>query len=279
MMRMVLVKPARWLAAVASLACVMSVAHAQAPQVGAAPAALAAASAPSAPPPAARDPRAGAKLAYDSASGLSGYKRADGTWAIEPRYKNASEFSGGLAFVELPDGSGGLIDEKGAMVVPNVQQALWVSEPTMTEAGFSEGLIAARDMPSNKVGFVDAQGRWVIRPRFADAHEFHEGLAAFRMTERGKIGFIDKRGRIVIPARYGSNFRAPPVFSEGLAAVGLNDNWPRTNLDPPGKLGYIDAQGRWVIAPKYSAGKPFVDGKAVVMMGEKEFVLERPGNR
>ena len=253
------------LAAVANIAGAMSAAHAQAPQVGVAAKAVAAPAAP-----------AEAKLAYDSASKLTGYKRTDGTWSIEPRYKNGSEFSGGLAFVEQPDGSGGLIDEKGTMVVPNVQQALWVSEPTITEARFSEGLIAARDMQSNKVGFVDAQGRWVIKPRFADAHEFHEGLAAFRMTSRGKIGFIDKRGRIVIPARYGSNFRAPPVFSEGLAAVGLNDNWPRTNLDPPGKLGYIDRQGRWVIAPIYAAGKPFVDGKAVAMMGDKEVVLERP---
>ena len=268
MMRIALIKRALWLAAVAHLACAMAAANAQAPQAGVAPRAVAAQAAP-----------AEAKLAYDSASKLVGYKRADGTWAIEPRYKDASEFSGGLAFVEQPDGSGGLIDEKGEMVVPNVQQALWVSEPTMTEARFSEGLIAARDMQSNKVGFVDAQGRWLIKPRFADAHEFHEGLAAFRMSSRGKIGFIDKQGRIVIPARYGSNFRAPPVFSEGLAAVGLNDNWPRTNLDPPGKLGYIDRQGRWVIAPVYAAGKPFVDGKATVLMGEKEVVLERPGKR
>lgn len=227
------------------------------------------------PKPAAAQPT----LAYDSASGLGGYKLPDGTWTIAPRYKDATEFSGGLAFVELPDGSGGLIDAQGKMIVPNVQQAIWVNQPTMTEAKFSEGLIAARDTRSNKVGFVDATGRWVIKPRFADAHEFHEGLAAFRMTEHGKIGFIDKRGRVVIPAKFGSNFRAPPAFSEGLAAVGLNDNWPRTNLDPPGKLGYIDRTGRWVIAPKYAAGKPFVDGKAAVMIGEKEVLLERPGKR
>jgi len=260
----------RWslLAAVACIAGALHVAHAVAPV--------------SVPAPASEAPKGAAAqpaLAYDSASGLSGYKRADGSWAIAPTYKTATEFSGGLAFVELRDGSGGLIDGDGKMIVPNVQQALWVNEPTMTEAKFSEGLIAARDMQSNKVGFVDAKGRWIIKPRFADAHEFHEGLAAFRLTPRGKIGFIDPKGRVVIAARYGSNFRAPPVFSEGLAAVGLNDNWPRTNLDPPGKLGYIDRTGKWVVSPKYSAGKPFVNGKAEVMVGEKEVVLERPGKR
>jgi hypothetical protein len=60
------------------------------------------------------------KLAYDSASKRTGYKLADGPWSIEPRYKNDSEFSGGLAFVEQLDGSGGFIDAKG-MFVPNAQ--------------------------------------------------------------------------------------------------------------------------------------------------------------
>jgi hypothetical protein len=120
------------------------------------------------------------------------------------------------------------------------------------------------------VGFVDAHGRWVIRPRFADAYEFHEGLAAFRSSERGRTGFIDTRGRVVIAAKFGTHFRSPPVFSEKLAAVGLNDDWPRTNLDPPGKLGYIDHCGRWVIPAKYSSGQSFSRGVARVMLAHRK---------
>ena len=217
--------------------------------------------------------------ASDAASGRYGYKDRAGAWVISPTFKNAGDFSGGLAFVENVDGSVGVVDTQGAMVTPNVQQAIWASEPTLTEAKFAEGLLAVRDIESNKVGFVDAHGRWIIRPRFADAYEFHEGLAAFRLSERGKVGFIDKHGRVIIAAKFGTNFRSPPVFSEKLAAVGKNDDWPRTNLDPPGKLGYIDQRGRWVIPAKYSSGQSFAGGTARVTLGTQEIVIKNPLQR
>lgn len=212
----------------------------------------------------------------DTVSGLYGYKSRSGAWAINPIFQSADEFSAGLAFVENPGGNGGLINTQGEMVTPNVGPAIWVSEPTLTQARFSEGLLAVRDFESNKVGFVNAQGQWAVRPRFADAFEFHEGLAAFRLSDRGHVGFIDTRGRVVIPAKFGTNFRSPPYFSEQLAAVGLNDDWPRTNLDPPGKLGYIDRFGRWLIPPKYSSGSPFINGTTRVVLGNREIVIRKP---
>ena len=162
--------------------------------------------------------------------------------------------------------------------VPTTVVEVVVGVVVGTVVGGASGLVllALRVQASGKVGFVDAEGRWVIRPRFADAFEFHEGLAAFRLRENGPVGFIDTRGRVVITAKFGTHFRSPPVFAEGLAAVGLNDLWPRTNLDPPGKLGYIDRRGRWVIAPKYANGESFVDGRAKVMLGEREVVITRP---
>ena len=46
------------------------------------------------------------------------------------------------------------------------------------------------------------------------------GVGAFRLRENGPVGFIDTRGRVVIAAKFGTRFRSPPVFAEGLAAVG-----------------------------------------------------------
>jgi hypothetical protein len=212
----------------------------------------------------------------DPATRLYGYRSTEGGWAIAPTFRSASSFDNGLAFVENPDGSGGLMDIGGAIVTPDVQSAIWISEPTLTESRVSEGLLAARESGSNKVGFVDLRGRWVIRPRFADAHEFHDGLAAFRLSARGKVGFVDRQGRVVIAPRFGTNFRAPPVFSEGLAAVGLNDAWPRSNLDPPGKLGYIDRKGRWVVPAIYESGGPFQQGRAQATLKGKEVELHHP---
>ena len=222
-------------------------------------------------------PAAGAlKAVTDKASGLTGYQDASGAWVISPRFRSGSDFDQGLAIVEDRSGESVLIDSQGNVRLQGVESAIWVSLPTMTEAKLSEGLLALRVQASGKVGFVDAEGRWVIRPRFADAFEFHEGLAAFRLRENGPVGFIDTHGRVVITAKFGTRFRSPPVFAEGLAAVGLNDLWPRTNLDPPGKLGYIDRRGRWVIAPKYANGESFSDGRAKVMLGEREVVITRP---
>lgn len=214
--------------------------------------------------------------ATDKTTGLSGYQDASGAWAIAPQFRSAGDFDHGLALVERADGASLLIDEHGNTLREGVEAALWVSLPTMTEAKFSEGLLALRDQASGKVGFVDTRGRWAIRPRFVDAFEFHEGLAAVRLRKDGPVGFIDRRGRIVIAAKFGTRFRSPPRFSEGLAAVGLNDLWPRTNLDPPGKLGYIDRRGRWVIAPIYSNGEDFANGRAKVWQGERDFEIVRP---
>ncbi|MCZ2136464.1 MAG: WG repeat-containing protein [Burkholderiales bacterium] len=214
--------------------------------------------------------------ATDQVTGLSGYQDASGAWVIAPQFRSAGDFDHGLALVDRADGSSLLIDEHGNTVRDGVEAALWVSLPTMTEAKFNEDLLALRDQASGKVGFVDAQGHWIIRPRFVDAFEFHEGLAAVRLRKDGPVGFVDRRGRMVIAAKFGTRFRSPPRFSEGLAAVGLNDLWPRTNLDPPGKLGYIDRRGRWVIAPIYSNGEDFANGRARVWQGEREIEIKRP---
>lgn len=219
------------------------------------------------------------KAVTDTATGLTGYQDANGAWTISPRFRSGSDFDRGLAIAESADAESVLIDTSGKVLLEGVEVAIWVSPPNMAEAKVSEGLLALRVQASGKVGFVDLSGKWVIRPRFADAFEFHEGLAAFRMRENGPVGFIDVRGRIVITAKFGTRFRSPPVFAEGLAAVGLNDLWPRTNLDPPGKLGYIDRRGRWVIAPKYANGESFAGGKAKVLLGEREMVITRPDAR
>lgn len=212
----------------------------------------------------------------DAASGRFGYRDASGNWRIAPEFASAEPFSGGLAFVERPDRGVGLIDTRGEMVTPNVVPAVWASGSKLTIARASEGRLAARDIETNKVGFVDAHGRWVIRPRFADAFEFHEGLAAVRLAAGGKVGFIDRQGRLTIAARFGTRFHEPPVFAEGLAAVGADDDWPKTNLDPPGRLGYIDRRGHWVIPARFENGTSFSNGRATVWLGEREITLTHP---
>jgi len=211
----------------------------------------------------------------DLVTKLFGYMNSAGGWVIEPSFESADLFDNDLAFVEYKNGSGGLIDLSGTIVTPNVQSAIWLSETTMTESKFSEGLLAVRDFSSNKVGFVNSKGHWVIKPAYADASEFHEKMASFRVTAKGKVGFIDPSGRVVISPKFGTNFRVPPFFSEGLAAIGLNDDWPRTNLDPPSKIGYINRYGKWIIKPIYSSASSFHNGRAKATLKEKEVELRK----
>jgi len=104
--------------------------------------------------------------------------------------------------------------------------------------------------------------KWAIEPAFSGAPPiFSEGLAAVGST--GKMGYIDKTGEIVIPLRYN---RAYP-FREGLAAVQKDWRW-----------GYLDAQGNVVIPFQYDEAYEFSGGLAPVEKDNKWYVIDRSGN-
>lgn len=56
-------------------------------------------------------------------------------------------------------------------------------------------------------------------------------------NDEGKYGFMDRKGNLIVPYKYDDIYN----FSEGLAAVCLNDKW-----------GYIDNTGVEVVPCKYS---------------------------
>ena len=188
---------------------------------------------------------------------LWGYIDKTGNTVINPNFVSACSFSEGLACVSVCDTQYngcpyGYINKKGEMVIKPL------SEPfTISPSSFSEGLAQIRK--GEKFGYIDKQGHIVIHPKFDfTADYFSEGLARIRIN--GKFGYIDKEGQIVIEPRYldaGS-------FSEGLAYVKIDD----------GKYGFIDKQGKMVIPPRYDlilAFTKFSEERACVGMGTKEF--------
>jgi hypothetical protein len=68
---------------------------------------------------------------------------------------------------------------------------------------------------------IDQAGHLVIDFRFSVAGDFSEGLAAVRIDDRW--GHIDKRGELVI----GVQLDLAESFSEGLAAVCVDGEWER----------------------------------------------------
>lgn len=90
---------------------------------------------------------------------------------------------------------------------------------------------------------------------------FSEGLAAVGVN--GKYGFIDAQGQVAIPLKYDD----VAEFRDGLAPVELNGKW-----------GFIDTNGSIVIPCMYSYVEAFKEnGLACVELNGKMGCIDRAG--
>ncbi len=183
---------------------------------------------------------------------------------------NGGAFSDGLAAITFKSGLIGYLDHSGKIVIPpkfRDSQVLDGSE------NFSEGL-AAFTSPSVDIqgrdlfGYIDKLGKIAIPAKFTKVGKFHDGRALIEINTGNfvKFAFINKQGKII--------FEHPQAyealdFSEGLAAVNINDKW-----------GFIDRGGKFVIPPKFvNIGQyaMFMDGLAPVR-GEAKYTYQCESN-
>jgi hypothetical protein len=165
--------------------------------------------------------------------GKWGYVDTAGRMVIEPQFDIARDFSDGLAGVRIAKRFI-YIDTAGRPVL-RLNYKWRDPKRTIASAGmFREGLacIATSTDGGPELGFVDKEGRLAIDPQFNAARDFSEGLAAVRINN--KWGFVDRAGRLSIPLRFDEAGR----FSEGLAWVRIGD-----------ATGYIDKRGGLAIWP------------------------------
>lgn len=101
-----------------------------------------------------------------------------------------------------------------------------------------------------RYGYIDKQGNMAIGPQFKKARSFSEGLAAVKIDD--KWGYISQSGNLVI----GPRFEWAHSFSEGLAKVAIDRNY-----------GFIDKTGEIVIALEYGNASDFSEGLAWVRKG------------
>lgn len=102
------------------------------------------------------------------------------------------------------------------------------------------------------MGFLDKTGKLVIPAVYDSKMPFSEGLAAVELNN--KWGFIDKTGQLVIEAKY-DDF--PKILGGGYY---FTEGLCRVLLN--GKFGFIDNKGDLVIPPKYDWVEPFSEGLA-----------------
>ena len=161
-------------------------------------------------------------IPFSSDAGLGGYYVSEGLVLVEKKgfmdstgkivipwkWKSASRFSEGLAWVKNEYGDKGCIDKNGKLIVA-YNKWKWTSD-------FHEGMARVQDM-NGKWGFIDKTGKNVVPCIWEMAYDFSEGLAIVKDKNSRKYGFVDKTGKLVIPCTWYS--AEDQGFMDGLARV------------------------------------------------------------
>jgi WG containing repeat len=205
-------------------------------------------------------------------NGNWGFIDSTGKTKIEPDFWDADDFSDGLAAIRK--GGWGYIDQTGTIVVqPRYLRARRFSEdaapvkaetgwlfidkagrPVPNLSGFEDAMNFSAGLAAVQVGgkwrFITHEGKKKFDLEFTKVSNFNEDLAAVQEEENGKYGFIDSLGHYAIRPV----FDVAMPFSEGLAAVRLNNRW-----------GYVNKSGEMQIPNNYPFfAEEFAGGLAVV---------------
>lgn len=107
-------------------------------------------------------------------------------------------------------------------------------------------------------GYINKSGKFVIEPKFDEAEDFSDGLAAVKMND--KWGFIDTLGNVKVDFKFSNK---PNSFRNGRAFVqGTNNKW-----------GIIDTDGYLIVEPVYHQVFNFSGGYAVVSLMDDKWNL------
>ncbi|MFV0538306.1 MAG: WG repeat-containing protein [Dysgonomonas sp.] len=159
-----------------------------------------------------------------------------GEFITDNKYKYATIFNEGIAWVVNENGYPAAINKKGETLF---------SLKTCEKAGiFTEGLapVCFTEDGIQTWGYVNSEGKNAIPPTFVKCSGFKSGLAPAVKDEAIGWGYIDKKGEFIIQPQ----FSEANCFREnGLAVVGIGDR--------DTKYGIIDKKGKYVVSPQYDA--------------------------
>ena len=118
-----------------------------------------------------------------------------------------------------------------------------------------------------KWGFINHSGDVVIAPQFDDCYyQFSEGLAAVMVNE--KWGYIDRQNRMAIPPKFAGAGR----FRDGIAHVF------ESFIANEGQGGFIDKSGQFILGPwNRWTSQEFSEGLLMDKVGEEWGYLDRTG--
>lgn len=172
-----------------------------------------------------------------------------GEFITDKKYKYATIFSEGIAWVVENNGYPSAISKKGDVLFSlKTAERVGIFTEGLAPVCFSEDGIEAW-------GYVDTNGETIILPSFLKSSGFNKGLAPAVKDEAAGWGYINKKGEFVIQQQ----FAVANCFGDnGLAVVGIGE------LDI--KYGLIDKSGKYVVSPQYDLFIPDGD-KYIVKVG------------
>lgn len=249
------------------------------------------------------------ELALVRKDGKFGFITKDGTFAIEPKFDGAKNFSDGLAAVKQ-NGKWGFIDSKGTLVIPatfdnakyfdsgiciiqkntdwfyiNKKGEILKGAPQSDKLfDFDNGVAFFRQ--SGKVGLINNKFEIVLAPKYDVIRAFENGYA--RAAKDDKWGIIDPTGKEVVEVIYDEvgNYANNTSWAKKNKAYGLvrNGNFIEiqgvtefgslgtqdlVSAKKGGKIGFVNFEGQWVINPKFQKAKPFSKNLAPVCINDR----------
>lgn len=125
---------------------------------------------------------------------------------------------------------------------------------------------------NGKAGYIDQAGKVVIPPKFDEARSFSEGMAAVRIDD--DWGYIDPTGKMVIKPQF---FQAGS-FNEGIASVGVWFSQKKVTDSKVGFYSYVDKRGKLITQKRFGVAFAFSEGVAQVLTSDyKHGIIDRAG--
>ena len=201
----------------------------------------------------------------DKESGLWGWKKYNGDWAILPIYQEVTDFVNSRASFLLK-GKWGVTDEKGKIIIkPKLAEPVTFDYPCKwVRSTKREGLvdlngnwiipleITSLPMASNDAGINIAclkdkwgvldrlEGKWIIQPLFEQITPiFFDTL--YKVKNNGKVGILDSKGEWIMPMIF-DEISDLNLYYHGFAKMKSDGKYGLWNL----------FLGEWAVKPEYA---------------------------
>ena len=216
---------------------------------------------------------------YDEEASLYGIMDSNSNVILEPSYVVINTFENNIAVVSDANYLSGAINLKGEIIIPLEYESLAYNAQDDTFVFLKDG----------KYGIFDSKTNIIIPNEYDFITSFKHNLAMVSVGE--KYGLVNLKNEFVVPAVYSfisdntdKHFICYDEQSEKYILYAIEGQVKKASYDyiyysfqddifvvmQDGKSGYINGEGKVIVPIIYAYAGSFVDGKAEVMLEDRE---------